>query len=262
MNLARHPGNLSQWLTPIDYARYREFEFALNAIKRYCTTPQKILDIGSPKLLAMSLAASMPDAIVHSVDIQRNEVRLLSDDSKRLKISNLVSGIHDARCLAYPDNGFDLILSLSVFEHIAPEHEGDMPASKELGRVMAPNGIAILTVPFSRVSFAEYKMGRVYERTPRNMDPIFFQRFYDYDMLMSNIVRVSGLEVLYLEFIEERYFYKDQRKRMARYINSSPKRNFFFGPWFPLLSRIFLSSPKELERCRKPYIACLVLKKS
>jgi ubiquinone/menaquinone biosynthesis C-methylase UbiE len=51
-----------------------------------------------------------------------------------------------------------------VFEHIAPEQDGEIPAVKELARVLAPHGIAILTVPFSKKYFAEYRTGRVYER--------------------------------------------------------------------------------------------------
>lgn len=73
--------------------------------------------------------------------------------------------------------------------------------------------------------------------------------------------RASGLELVGLQFIEERYFLKDPRKRMAHYINASPRQNFWFGPWYPLLSHVFLSAPKALERCGKPYLACVILRK-
>jgi hypothetical protein len=78
---------------------------------------------------------------------------------------------------------------------------------------------------------------------------------------MRNIVRASGLELVELNFIEERFFLKDPRKRMAHYINSTEQQNTWFGPWYPLLSHVFLSPPKPLAECRKPYLACVVLRK-
>jgi SAM-dependent methyltransferase len=228
---------------------------------KYVTAAQNVLDIGSPKLLSLSLAVNMQSVIVHSIDILQAEADEAMENASRLRCENLVPGVQDARCLGYADNSFDLIVSLSVFEHIAPEMGGEVPASRELGRILAPKGIAVLTVPFSRTYFAEYRVGQIYERASSHEEPIFFQRFYDYDLLMRNIVQASGLDLLYLGFIEERFFSRDPRKRMAHYVNSSPRQNALFGLFFPILSRVFLSAPKPLESCKKPYVACLVLKK-
>ena len=256
-----HPTKLVNVLAPIDYVRYREFEFVLEAIKRYGATPYRVLDIGSPKLLALTLAASMPRAVVHSVDILHAEASTVSNDAKRLGIHNLVSEVQDARSLGYADNSCDLILSVSVFEHIAPEHDGEVPASRELWRILARNGIAVLTVPFSRTYFSESRAGQVYERVSGHAEPIFFQRFYDYDLLMCNIIHASWLDLLYLGFIEERFFCRNPRKRLAHYVNSSPRQNLLFGLFWPILSRVFLTAPKPLDACKKPYVACFVLRK-
>jgi SAM-dependent methyltransferase len=169
--------------------------------------------------------------------------------------------VQDARAFRYDDRRFDLITSISVFEHIAPEIDGELPAVREMARVLAPGGVAVLTVPFSKKYFADYVTGAAYERTGAAGEPIFFQRFYDHELLMRNIVRASGLELLELQFIEERYFLKDPRKRMAHYINGTARQTFWFGPLYPLLSHMFLSPPKPLEKCRKPYLACIVLRK-
>lgn len=262
LGMILHPAKFVHVFTPIDYVRYREFEFAFESIGKYVTVMRKVLDIGSPKLLGLSLAVNMPGVVVHTIDIIPAEAAQTLENAGRLRSRNLIPGVQDARCLGYADNSFDFIVSISVFEHIAPERDGEVPAAREMGRVLAPQGIAVLTVPFSRTYFAEYRVGQVYERASSDEEPIFFQRFYDYDLLIDNIVHASGLDLLYLGFIEERFFSGNPRKRMAHYVNSSPRQNTLFGLTFPILSRVFLSAPKPLEFCKKPYLACLVLKKN
>lgn len=260
--LISHPTALIRSLTPIDYVRYREFQFALKAINEYATTARRVLDIGSPKLLALTIAMCMPGAAVHSIDILDTEVSAVSNSARQLGIKNLVSEVQDARALEYVDNSFDLILSLSAFEHIAPEHDGELSASYHMGRVLVQKGIVVLTVPFSLTYFSEYRVGQVYERASNYGEPIFFQRFYNYDLLMRNIIHASGLDLVYVGFIEERFFYRNPRKRLTHYINSTRRQNLLFGLFFPILSRFFLTSPKPLDACKKPYIACLVLQKT
>lgn len=261
MGLVRHPTYFASWLTPIDYVRYREFAFVLEVINRYMPSPRVVLDISSPKLLPLTIAYGIRAASVYAIDILSSEVRDVQTAAEYLCLPNLAAEVQDVRGLGLAADRFDLVTSVSVFEHIAPEKDGDVPAVRELGRVIASGGIAVITVPFAKSYFAEYRIGQVYERASRGDESVFFQRFYDYDLLMRNIVQASGLEVLYLGFIEERYFFRDPHKRLAHYINSSRRQNLIFGLWFPLLSHIFLSSPQSLEKCQKPYIACLVLRK-
>ncbi|MBD3305827.1 methyltransferase domain-containing protein [candidate division KSB3 bacterium] len=262
LHIFRHPTLLLKSLTPIDYVRYREFEFALSALNSCPNSPGTVLDLSSPKLLPLTIAASFPETPVYATDILPAESLFVEKSAKSLRLTNVIPEIQDCRALRYPDASFDVITSLSVFEHIAPEQDGEIPAVKELARVLAPHGIAILTVPFSKKYFAEYRTGRVYERISSETVPIFFQRFYDYDLLLSNIIQASGLSLLYLGCIEERYFFQDPHKRLAHYINSTRRQTMVFGIWFPVLARIFLSAPQPLDVCRKPYIACIVLKKS
>jgi predicted SAM-dependent methyltransferase len=253
--------HLAGRISPIDYVRWREFSFVLGAVEKYLPSPGKILDISSPKLLPLTLAESLPNSFVCSTDILESEIVYVQSAKKQLHLNNLLCERMDARWLGFSDNSFSLITSISVLEHIAPEKEGEVPAVKEIHRVLSSNGIAIITVPFSKSYFVESKKGTVYERKINNGENQFFQRFYDLNTLMKNIVKASSLELVYLGFIEERLFIKDPHKRLTHYISGTWLRTLLFGPLYPILSRIFLSKPKELNKCKKPYLACLVMKK-
>jgi SAM-dependent methyltransferase len=261
LKLAHQPAKLSRALTPLDFVRWREFDFALRAIKRHMRSPRYVLDISSPKLLPLTVASELRGCKVLSTDILEREVNWVRMAGDRLGLGNLTTRTLDARETPFRSNLFDLITSVSVFEHIAPERGGEIPAIREVARVLAPGGVAILTVPFSRQYFADYQCGTVYERSSMDQEPIFFQRFYDLDMLQQNIIAASGLDLLSLRFIDERHFSKDPHRRVAHFVNGSQRQTFWFGPMYPLLSHLFLSQAKGLEGCSKPYLACIVLRK-
>ena len=261
LSVVRHPSYPITWLSPISYTRQREFAFVLQSMARYRPFPGALLDISSPKLLPVTIAYARPQTRVDSIDILEGDVLWVREAVTHLGLRNLTASIADARTLPFDDESFDLVTSVSVFEHIAPEKGGEAPAARELGRVLAPGGIALLTVPFSQAYFAEYRAGTVYERASTDGQPIFYQRFYDMDLLKRNLVAASGLRLVSIHFIEERFFSRDPRKRLASYISGTRRQRLVFGLLYPLLARVFLSRPKELEKCTKPYIACLVLRK-
>ena len=262
LSIIRHPSYLITWLTPISYTRQREFAFVFENIARHKPRPRALLDISSPKLLPVTIAYARPETRVDSIDILEGEVLWTTKARTHLNLSNLTPTVTDARRLPFDSEEFDLVTSVSVFEHIAPEKDGEVPAARELGRVLAPGGVALLTVPFSRTYFAEYHLGTVYERTSRNRQPIFYQRFYDLDLLKQNLAAASGLQLVSLNFIEEPFFSRDPRKRLASYISKTRGQILTLGLFYPLLARIFLSRPKPLEYCTKPYVAYLVLRKT
>lgn len=256
------PRHLSNLVTPIDFVRYREFAFTYAAIQQIVPYPGTILDVSSPKLLPLTLAYALPSVEVFSTDILPDEVNWVKNKAKKLNLSNLTSMVLDARTLPFEDCVFDLVTSISVFEHIAPENDGELPAVKEVARVLKSGGLLVLTVPFSRSYFAEYVNRSVYERAQSSpSESLFFQRFYDLERLKRTFVEQSGLKLEYLGFIYERFFSYNPHRRLAHYINASQKQKVLFGPLYPLLSQVFLSTTQPLRDKGKPYIACLVLKK-
>lgn len=257
-NLHR-PERLSWTLRPIDFLRYREFDFALKAISNL-PAPSRLLDLSSPKLLPLTLAEELPECDCISTDILEREVAWTQEKSQQLKLANLKTRKVDARGMAFPNDHFDVITSISVFEHIAPEIDGDLPAIQEMARVLKPGGVAIITVPACKQYMADFQYTDVYERQAGE-EPNFFQRFYTPRMLRRNFVERSGLELRELKFVEERCFSSNPRHRVAHWVNCSPMQNMVFGPIYPLLSHVFLSPPRPWEKCRKPYIACMVLEK-
>jgi len=262
LSIIRHPSYLITWLTPISYTRQREFAFVFENIARHKPCPGAILDISSPKLLPVTVAYTHPETRLDSIDIVEGEVLWTTKAKTHLNLSNLTPTVADARRLPFDNEQFDLVTSVSVFEHIAPEKDGEVPAAQELGRVLTPGGVALLTVPFARVYFAEHRTGRVYERVSTQGEPIFYQRFYDLDLLKQNLAAASGLQLVSLNFIEERFFSPDPHRHLANYIGKTRGQRLTFGLFYPLLARIFLSGPKPLEYCKKPYLACLVLRKT
>src|SRR5262245_4920549 len=170
------PERFSWTLRPIDFLRYREFDFALREISRL-PSPKRALDLSSPKLLPLTLAENLPDCKIISTDILPREVEWTENKSLQLRLGNLTCQVQDARRLPYPSNHFDLITSISVLEHIAPEGGGDVPAIVEMARVLRPGGVAVVTVPASHTYFADYVNADVYERRSDGA-PAFFQRVY------------------------------------------------------------------------------------
>jgi SAM-dependent methyltransferase len=261
LSAIRHPAYLPYWLSPIGFVRYREFAYAFSAIRRFQSNATSALDIGSPKLFPITLAATKPSCRVTSIDIIEPDVKEVAEAIRILNLGNLRAEKQDARKLPYRDAQFDLITSVSVFEHIAPPIGGELPAVKEVSRLLKPGGIAILTVPFALHHFVESSNGDVYERKWTGLEPNFYQRFYDFRTLEENIIVPSELQEVERLFIEERHPSRSPHRRYAKHVASKNWHQCVYGLLYPLLAKLLLSKPKPLAKCRKPYIACLTLRK-
>lgn len=117
---------------------------------------RRILEVGhakaEPFYLDALLAKREPGARVFGLDIVRKRVAGLAP----------VAG--DIRCAPFRNGVFDLVLCISTLEHVGRDvsrygvradvdgREGMLRAAAELGRLVAPGGRLLLTVPFGRAA--------------------------------------------------------------------------------------------------------------
>ncbi len=187
-------------LLPVSYWRSVEFAYVW---KRLVLRPgARILDLGSPKDLALFLARARGYEVV-ATDILPSAIAL-SDRYARAYGRNgdgpgLVSSqIQDGRSLTYEDASFDAAYSVSVLEHIPDD--GDSLAIRELMRVVRPGGVIVVTTPFDLVHRDTYVKMRVYERDFDGTRPVFFERHYDQETLERRLITPAGGRLADLEF--------------------------------------------------------------
>ena len=257
---------ISTVLLPVAYTRTKELPalLDLSGVLERKGEQLKILDIGSPQMLSVSLSLQSPDWDVTYINPFTPEL-----DDLRKKVS--VLNRHELKVIqadiTRPETlegltGFDYVFSCSVFEHIHPEHGGDARASENLGRLLKPGGLFVFSVPFYKKAFNEYVQGDVYSIKAASDQKTFFQRFYDEKTLQEQIIAPSGLRVFSKKFIGERFYHEgDITKRVAHKIGFG-KKALFLGRFFNKLSDIFMTESAEAAKLKKPYLAVYALQKT
>jgi SAM-dependent methyltransferase len=185
---------------PVGYWRSVEFAYVWRQLT--CRAGARILDVGSPKDLAVMLARHRGYEVV-ATDILPSAIHL----SRRYASVQGLEGqgpgrvhseVQDGRALPYANDSFDAVYSVSVLEHI-PDH-GDSRAIGELIRVVRPGGTVVVTVPYDRAYRETFVQGPVYERTPLGSEPVFYERHYDGEALATRLLGLEGAEVQDLSF--------------------------------------------------------------
>ena len=247
--------SLRYLVVPVNY--WRTKEYALVAEAAGFRRTDRILDIGSPKLLSLYLADKV-GAEVYSTDIEDyfiREYQLLRRvqgvPQERLHLS-----AEDGRRLTFGDGAFTKVYSVSVLEHIPDD--GDVRCAAEIGRVLAPGGTAILTVPFAPASRDEYTKPRFYwHRSSRagSDGMVFYQRRYSEADLFKRLIEPSGLRLRALKYVGERISV-GSRHELCEFL---PKPT---GPVQPLISKLIHTAPSHSwRRLKKPLCALIVLEK-
>ncbi|MFQ5706822.1 MAG: class I SAM-dependent methyltransferase [bacterium] len=201
---------LKRLLLPVNYWRYpvfRHIDQFFNNSKQL-----KVLDIGSPKLLAVYLAVKRKHR-VYATDIQDQTIFTVWNTYYRDIQNNgsngsagYIADLQDARDLKYENDEFDIVYSVSVIEHI-PDH-GDSEAMQEIHRVLKPGGLAIIEVPYALKTHETVKNTDVYERQ-FNGEPVFYQRHYDEETLRSRLIEPSKLKLVEKVILGERLPFED-----------------------------------------------------
>jgi SAM-dependent methyltransferase len=185
--LRRHAGRLA--LYPMDSTRYFEFDWAWSALRRIGRVPA-YLDVSSPRFFPLCVARR-PD-VDRAVLLNPDAADLDTTEAwaSALGIAGKCRFVKQAveRIEAH-EGPFDVITSLSVFEHIADEGR----ALRALRALLRPGGTALLTLPCASTGYDQYREYDEYGLVPP--DPqgrYFFQRFYDAASLEERILSVMG----------------------------------------------------------------------
>jgi SAM-dependent methyltransferase len=243
-------------VVPVNYWRSQEYRLALREGR--FAPGERVLDVGSPKLLSLWVAERIGAEVV-ATDIEpyfMEEYELLRR-ARRVPAERLRLAVEDGRRLSFDDASFDKVYSLSVLEHI-PDG-GDSECVRELARVLAPGGRCVLTVPFwptSRVDWREpdfyWSGASVDDATGR----VFYQRRYSETDLHERLVEPSGLRLAKLRFLGDRWSRRGDRE-LCELLPP------WTGPLQPALASLLTTPPAaDWRTLRKPLCALLVLEKN
>lgn len=219
-------------VVPLDPSRYLELPWA---IERLAARPgERVLDLASPKLLAVALARR--GVRVTAVDQLEREIetwRALAGD-----VPTLTLEVADGRALPFEDDSFDHACSISVLEHI--EEPGDAEALRELVRVVKPGGRVLVTLPHAEEYREDWRDAPVYANEAGG-GLSFFQRWYDPARVDALVAAAPALELVSREVV-----------RMSPNWNDAYVRSFPWlvplGPFYGLLGREVAAADGDVVR--------------
>ncbi len=243
---------------PVEYIRCAEFRYVLEHLD--VTAQHSVLDIGSPKMLSLFLAARI-GARVWATDLvdeffagySAYKSSVLGRGRERYQME-----MQDAQALTYTDESFDRVFSVSVLEHIPGE--GDTLAMSELARLLKPGGIVCLTVPWSDGGYLEETRipgPGAYWLKSSDRKPAFYQRAYDRASLQKRLLTDPRLDVVDVSFWGERRIAAEHvllNRRLPRLVRYAMLPSHF------VMNRLCLSRLEEEEPSRKK-VACVTLRK-
>lgn len=185
--LLREAGRLA--LYPMDSTRYFEFDWVwrrmvpLGRVARY-------LDVSSPRLLPLCFARRPQVERAWLVNPDRADLAqtMRWADALALGVKCRFTAATAEEAGLEPGT-FDLITSISVFEHVPDETR----ALAHLRTLLAPGGRLLLTLPCAARGYDQYRDYDEYQLRPPEADGrYFFQRFYDSDSLRTRVLSVLG----------------------------------------------------------------------
>jgi len=254
---------LSRAVRGLDYVRCIEFPMVYLALD--LKPGMRHLDIGCRDSVFPLYIAREGGVEVHALDLditvaRQNEIarRLGSGSGKLIPVRG------DVRRLPYRDASFDRISLVSVIEHVPGE--GDSLGMAELGRLLKPGGLLVLTVPYAFTEKDFFMDEKVYSQDYHG-EPVFFQRHYDESGVEQRLVKPSGLAVA------RRAYFGEPR---VAFFNTfwvlpgaiKPVKTFYnwLGPWFARAFMDVFPTPDALKLKHPPMITAngifLVLRKS
>lgn len=215
------PGWAYQFIfNPMDSTRYFEFDFAWRVLA--ALPIQNYLDVSSPRLFPLILLRAKRAMRAELINPDADD---LTTTEKLVRAAGL-----GARCrlhnqtidtVDFAPGSFDAITSISVVEHIAD----DRAAIGKMWQLLRPGGRLLITVPCARETSEQYidhNEYRVLETDAFGF--VFFQRFYDADLLQGKIFSATGAparSAIYGEKIQGT-FQRNAAQKRAEYLTRYP----------------------------------------
>jgi len=234
----------SGYISPV---RYAEFAFAFHHLRNIPPT-SLVLDVGSFHSLLPTWLASEVKCNVICLDpweafIKQKEFALKMGIEKKLECV-----LGDGRNLPFHDKVFNVVTCISTIEHI--EGKGDIMLFSEMIRVLAKDGLLLLTFPF-RIPYMEHFAKEPIYRKEEKEVLHFSSRDYDLDTIKRRFL--NRKEVKEVEF---------------KVFQIKPELNVFKSCLFPLrsLSELIsglLCTETDITSIRRysRYVGCLLLRK-
>jgi SAM-dependent methyltransferase len=161
----------------------RIMEVPITALLLDAKQNDKILDISSPKLLALYYALNGYNHVV-AADLEEYFVKDFNTFNKELNLKINTSVFDASKKIPFPDATFDKIFSISVLEHIPDD--GDKLALQEMLRVLKSSGSIVITLPVYKQHIEEWITDKDCWQTIENDEgKFFFQRHYDRESFFS-----------------------------------------------------------------------------
>lgn len=204
-------------LNPVSIVRFFEFDYVNR--NSQLTDGMKVLDISSPYLFGFYQSNKIQSDYHYINPDSRDLANVISLSAKLKFKGNYLTQQMNALELAYPDNFFDRVISISVIEHI--KDDGDSRAIKEIWRVLKSEGILTFTIPVKKKYEIEYRARDEYSLNTENKSAnYFFQRIYDKqkieERLLSSIINYEIVSNKVFGAIEKD-FYSEYKKRWMKY---------------------------------------------
>jgi SAM-dependent methyltransferase len=245
---------------PLDVDRVAELPWA--AEQMLAAQPRRILDLASPKLLALWLAENSRAEVV-ATDAWGAEIttwsRLASAaDPGGNRFDALRLEVADGTALPYQRGEFDAAFSVSVVEHVPGN--GDTAVMAELERVLRPGGTLALTFPFRDRFEEEFVQHDLYGQRYEG-EPIFFQRHYSLEAVRERLLAGRKFEVL-AQGLWRKAGVEHAQRRLHRLTPARWELGRFLGPILPVIGARALSAPVDVSEPGPNNVMFLLLRRT
>jgi SAM-dependent methyltransferase len=235
--LVRGGGREAAWRIwmPLDIDRVVELPWAGRTVAQ--ESPARVLDLASPKLLALWLAEHTTATVVAtdlwSTEVERWRRLVRAADPAGRRYDGLELETADGTALAYEDGSFDAAYSVSVIEHIPDS--GDGHALNELARVLRPGGLLALTIPYRRQPEETWVEHDVYGQRFEG-EPLFFCRHYSAESVQERLLANGSFEIVD-QVLWRKAGVPEAQARAHKIIPADWPVGHLLGPVLPILGK-------------------------